>query len=587
MTVQNSDVVLDRIYEIALEPSSLEDFIDFWNDSELSTQFHQAESINPGEFDKTYRTHLDRAQTILQRGEATRPDMRALLIPYDNLAAFVVTPSLHIEASNQGAFSAFGLKPGDRLNQLKLPAEMQTALVRSTQDLLRKSQDSEKLLKVEMATKSGSMLFRIMRIENQFDGGHVALIVSTHFYWRDSIGTLLGNVFHLTEAEQQVVRLLVEGLNTKLIAANRDTGEGTVRGQIKSVLAKMNLRSQTDIVRLVMTLGVFPKTAVNDEEPVDPALQQLSDNWLETEVWKPFKSLALRDGRTLTYHDMGPVNGNPILFSHMGSCMVRWSRSMIRCAYEHNLRIICPIRPGYGQSDSLDLNADPLDAACEDTVFLLKHLGISSLPYAVLGSDFPFAVSLKAKHPDVVTELLGIGGRPCLPGGQNVDGSGSWQRFFVSMAQRAPHMVQFASNAVMAMSRRIGAETMLQQLCKESPADLALLHCDEMKQILLANINMMASKTAQAGRAFAMEYIAFQTDWSDRVMATQSIPVQLFLAEEDPTVDLSALPALREAYPWIEITVIEGAGLALIYQKFDTLIPQMGDAAKRAVADKA
>ena len=168
-------------------------------------------------------------------------------------------------------------------------------------------------------------------------------------------------------------------------------------------------------------------------------------------------------------------------------------------------------------------------------MFLLKSLGIAQLPYAVQGSDFPFAADLISKHPEQVTELISIGGRPCLPGGLNVDGSGRWQKFFVSMARNAPHMVQFASKAVMAMSRQIGPEAMLRQLCKDSPSDLALLDTEEMKQVLVANIRMMAEKSTNAAGAFAMEYAAFQVDWSDRMMATRKIPVQIFLAEEDPT----------------------------------------------------
>ena len=363
----------------------------------MATQFKDAEGKAPREFDQSYKTHLERAQTILQRSETARPDMNEYLQPYDNLAAFVISGSLHVEASNLGALSAFGMKPGDSLDQLGLPLEMRTALIRTTRDVLRKSKNSEKLLKVELATKSGTMLFRIMRIAKMFEGGQVALVVSTHFYWRDTIADLLGSVFHLTEAEQNVVRLLVEGKNAKSIAATRDTGEGTVRGQIKSIISKMNLSSQTDIVRLVMTLGEFPKSAAGDEGTVDLTVLGLSNNCLEAQVWQPFKSIVGPDGRTLTYHDMVPFTGHPILFSPMGSCMARWPRSMIRLAYEHNLRIVCPIRAGYGQSDSLDSSTDPFETTCKDSVFLLKGLGISRLPYQPVQKRPP-----AASVPDLV-----------------------------------------------------------------------------------------------------------------------------------------------------------------------------------------
>ncbi len=257
---------------------------------------------------------------------------------------------------------------------------------------------------------------------------------------------------------------------------------------------------------------------------------------------------------------------------------------MIRSAFEHNLRVICPIRGGYGHSDDLKPSADPLGTASGDTLFLLKRLGMARLPYVVQGTDFPFASDLIARHPDVVSDLIGVGARPCLPGGQSVVGVGRWQRFFVSTARHAPHLVQFASNAVMAMCKQIGPEAMLRQLCRDSPSDLALLEVDEMKQVLVANISLMAGKSTNAARAFTMEYVAFQKDWSDQVMATRHVPVRIFLGKEDPTMDFSALSRLATAYPWMEFDVMGQAGLALMFQKHKELVPVIAEAAARAGA---
>lgn len=567
------DIIVDRIYEIALEPSTLDEFIDFWHDTGLADELT--------DFDTAYRTHLQRGESFLQRSEMVGPDLSEYLQPYHNLAAFIVRGSLLVEAANTGARSAFAVTVGKSLDQLDLPADIRSALIRTTQDILNRSKHSERILKAELASKTGAILFRIVRLADVVDNGPTALIVSTHFHWREKIGTLLGNVFQLTSAEQNVVRLLTEGQDTRSIAATRNTSEGTVRGQIKSIAAKMNLSSQKDIVRLVMALSEFPKDT-SGEGAVDLSTPGLTANWLESEVWRPFKSLSLPDHRTLTYHDMGPPSGHPVLLSHMGSCMVRWPKAMIGMAFERNLRVICPIRPGYGHSDDLDRQTDAFEGVRKDTSALLQALKIDRLPYVAQGTDFPFAADMIANQPDSVSELIGVGARPCLPGGEHVDGAGRWQRFFVSTAQNAPHLVQFASRAVMAMCKRIGPEAMLQQLCKDSPADLASLEIEEIKEVLVANISLMAGKSTNAARAFAREYIAFQTDWSGNVMATRPIPVQIFLAQEDPTIDLRSLPRLQQAYPWMAFHVVPNAGLALMYQEPEKLITLMAEAAKRA-----
>lgn len=55
-------------------------------------------------------------------------------------------------------------------------------------------------------------------------------------------------VFHLTPAEGQVTALLCEGQRPDQIAAIRNTSVQTVRSQIKSIYAKMGVRSQIEMI---------------------------------------------------------------------------------------------------------------------------------------------------------------------------------------------------------------------------------------------------------------------------------------------------------------------------------------------------
>lgn len=69
------------------------------------------------------------------------------------------------------------------------------------------------------------------------------------------------------------------------------------------------------------------------------------------------------------------------------------------------------------------------------------------------------------------------------------------------------------------------------------------------------------------------------------MQSMRHIPVQIFIAEEDPTIDIFALDDLRSAYPWIKFEVIPNAGLALIYQEPKKLISILAEAAKFAAID--
>jgi DNA-binding CsgD family transcriptional regulator/pimeloyl-ACP methyl ester carboxylesterase len=567
---------LDRVYQIALDPSHLDAFIEFWHETDLAAQ------TETPRFDDTYKSHLTRAGALLQRAEGAQTDLDHHLQPFDNLAALIVNSALQVEAMNTGAQTSLRAQIGASLSDIQCPPDVRDALLQTVKDVLFRPSLTERLLKVDASEKSGFMLFRVMRLDQILPSGPAVLIASTLLHLQDTLPDLLKSVFHLTEAEQSIVGRLTEGQTAKQIAQLRGVSEGTVRGQIKSILGKMNVGSQSDIIRLTLTLNKFPKGITPRSVAGLRMAPSLSEDWLDAEVWKPFNTCTLPDGRSLVFHDMGPATGTPILFSHMGSCMVRWTRPMLKQAYAHNLRIICPIRAGYGHSDPHNRATDVFDATRADVWHLLTRLGLSRLPYAVQGSDLPFGVDLAAHCPDMISELICIGGQMKLPGGRHLHGTGHWQRFFVSTAQTAPNMVRFASKAVMAMSKRIGPEAMLRQLCKDSAADLASLDDPETANILAANLSLMASKDTNSAEAFMREYIAFQRDWTGALHRLRDRRIQVFLAEEDPTINLGALPQLQNAYPWIEFTRLPQAGLALMYQKHPELIPVMADAAKRA-----
>lgn len=575
--VQDDDHILDRVYQIAIDPSYLDEFIEYWAAAD-----QRSDLGGTAPFEQIDDRHLTRAQLLLQQGGDTRPDLASYLYPYEGLAALIVNGAAQIAAANHAAQISFRAQPQDYLNDLHLPSDMRQALIEATQEVMFRQNAGEKLLKVDVSDKQGVMLFRITRIEDLTAQGPLALIVSTHFHMRDALADLLRDVFQLTQAEQDIVQHLTQGQTLKQIAQARGVSDGTLRGQVKSIFAKMNVKSQADIVRLAMTLNRFPKSAEATTLAKDRSPAKITANWLDAEVWKPLAEINLPDGRRLTYHDMGPRAGHPILLSHMGSCMVRWPRSMLTLAYEKKLRIICPVRAGYGHSTAHTPASDPFQATRADALALLDHLGIDRLPFAVQGSDLPLGLDLAAHHRDRISALIFIGGQLKLPGGRAIHGAGRWQRFFVSMAERAPNMVHFASRAVMAMCRRIGPEAMLRQLCKDAPADLALIQSPEMREVMVANIGLMAGKSTNAATAFAREYIAFQQDWTGQMMALQDLPMHMLMADQDPTIDLTALPQFRRAYPWIEFQVMADAGLGLIYQKPKEIITLMAEKAAMA-----
>lgn len=579
----NPQKIVDQLYDIALDPQSLDGFIDAWNEAGLDAQAARQTIADIDQFDQAYQDHLDRADTFLARGaDATEgPDLAAILTPFKALAAFIVDRDLTVVAGNAGAGQAFGLENGIRLNALNLPRGALDAVEDAVRSVLRTSESPDHLLKVEFSDQRGPALFQFRRLQGaNAQGSEHVLVVTTRYHWQAALGQTLEEVFGLTAAEQGVVRALVEGLDAKAISAERGTSEGTVRGQIKSILGKMNARTQSEVIRLVMSLRDVSKGSEIAPDQSENHTSSTASDWLAAEVWKPFKTLTLPDGRRLDYHDMGPITGAPVLYSHMGYCMARWHEPMLRLAFSAGLRVICPIRAGYGLSDNIDPKADVLEATREDTMALLTHLGIERLPYVTQGNDLIFATDFACHYPDAVSEIIGLCARPCLPGDRHYSGMGKWHRFFLSTAKHAPHLLKFTAKAAVTMAKRIGVKEMFRQMHQNSPADMMVLQDAALVEVLVANAELIAGKGTNVAQAYAMEILATESDWSDMMVQCKDTEMCFINGAQDPSMDVATIAEYREAYPWIDIEVIPDAGQLLIYQHYGAVIPRIAKAAR-------
>lgn len=575
--------IVDQLYDIALDPGSLDRFIDVWNGAGMDAQVARKTLAQIDSFDQAFAAHLERAEVFLNLGKEddAPPPLGLLLAPFDTLAAAIIDSAMTVVACNFGATRSLGLREGEALQTLTADPAVLEVFTDALRDLFRSGPKPDRLLKLEVGEKAAQTLFQIHRLSQTGpDGRALALIVTTQYQWQPALGATLEEVFQLTGTEQVVVRALVEGMDAKSIAIERGTSEGTVRSQIKSILAKMNARSQSEVIRLVLSFRDVAQGVAKPEDRPAAVVPLSSADWLDAEVWKPFELLIRPDGRKLFYLDMGPASGAPVLYSHMGFCAVRWSRSMLKHAFRHNLRIICPIRAGYGPSDNIDRHADVIQATRDDTLALLDHLGIARLPYLTQGNDLIFAVDLASRHPDVVAEIIGICARPYLTGDMHYAGMGKWHRFFLSTAKHAPNLLTFTAKAAIAMARRIGLVEMFRQVMKNSPADLAMIDDPDIYPIMVACGELIAGRSANISQAYTMELLRTEADWSDMMIAARATPTWFMNGLEDPSLDMATIAEYREHYPWIEIEVVPDAGQMTLYQCHADLIPRIAKAAR-------
>jgi DNA-binding NarL/FixJ family response regulator len=413
----------EKLYDIALDPEELSSFIETWNRNGFETGDLQSAVSEIQNFDEVFQSHIVRADRFLQR--QTVDDIQSLLSealdPFDTSIALILDEKLSIAVLNTPASTALGLQDGQGIDDFPLDPKDRIDLIAAVRQVFAKQSGDPVLLSFESPRTERQVIYHIKRLTHKASGAPTAmmpyaLIATTDFYRPPILSTTLETVFGLSGAERGIVQALAEGGDVKQVAQTRGTSVETVRSQLRSILGKCKVRSQAELIRMVLSLRevVGKRDPSGDAAPAPNSVPRT--DWLEQEVTKPLSTMTTSDGRRMDYLDQGPRDGAPILLSHMGYGHMRFSKPMLKLAYRHGLRVIAPVRAGYGDSDNLKRKDDVLAKTRSDTLELLDLLGIARLPYAVQGNDLLFAVDLVAAHPGRITEIAGICARPNLPG---------------------------------------------------------------------------------------------------------------------------------------------------------------------------
>lgn len=139
-------------------------------------------------------------------------------------------------------------------------------LTRSLDDAIRKASSTargrhktpETLMAIPRRSGRRPLLLEIIplrdskaEIERDFTGAMVAIIDPDKPRLFDA--SILGKAYRLTQAEQDVCKLMVEGLMVVDIAEARNVAPDTVKTQIKSIYSKINASSRTELIRLILS----------------------------------------------------------------------------------------------------------------------------------------------------------------------------------------------------------------------------------------------------------------------------------------------------------------------------------------------
>lgn len=557
--------IVDRLYDVAIDPIRLEDLVDVWEGSVAALRVGPVESAIELD-DPDIAAHMQRASVFLDRTEAAQPEVahRSVLADIPRAAAFLSDGGAVIAACNRAASIAFGVRDGGPVSALPFdPDDVETlrGLVRNVA-----SGRAEKvvILRIRSHTTGSPVIVRVSAVESAAKPP-LALVTSTELVWPQGFAATVQEAFGLTPAEVEIVQGITLGLPLKTIADDRGRSVETVRTQLRSILAKTETHSQAELVRVVLGLMDVAYLSTADAGPVAPA-SSVAD--------VPFAYVTGPDGRRLEYLCFGAPQGRAVLYMHLDFGLTRWPARAERAAARLGYRVIVPVRAGYGRTplhaQGGDYNADVV----ADYLTVLNHLGVSQTVVIPAGADLRFALALGAARQGLVRGIVGVACMLPARTAAQYERMDKWQRFIMANARYAPKVLPFLVKAGFALARRMGKAGFFRQVNGGSAADMAAFAQAEIRDAVLVGSDVIMSPTHLAAEAFVRECISSEKDWS-ALIRDNSVPVKLLQGDQDPQSPVLTVRELVADFPGLDVEFLPDTGQLLLFTNWPRVLDEV------------
>jgi len=522
--------LIDIIYAATLDPNRYDDLVARWQ-QHLDGFLDTADNIvdpSPAVSSEEIVRHFERAFAIMERMGRRDTDSRShgALLGDANRPALLVGQDGRIRAINARAREQFGIAEGDSIESLEFDA---SGLANIPRALARLGEEpSGRLLtlcRVYSRDGDAAPIMALSRVDSSQGESPVALMSVADIRWSDRVGAMLREVFGLTPAECSVASSIISGHSPESIAAQRKRSPQTIRTQLKSVLAKLSVHTQAELVRMVAALLQM------DGEPALAAS-------LEADPVKARVTLSRPRDRTLEIVTIGPDNGRPILFIHGMLDDYGVTRELSRGLYARRVRLIAPVRPWFGgSSPDKGPAATAPERFADDLSAVLDQYGIEQCPVVghLAGSVYAFAAAGRLESR--INHIVSIsGGVPILSIDHFAD-IAPRQRTFSYTARLAPQLLPMLVRTGVALIDRGGFRNIVEAMHHASPVDLATASNPEIFELISQGYRFTVS---QGHRAFVIDAHHVVRDWSEYVDGSDQ-PVTLLHGAHDPVVPIKAV----------------------------------------------
>jgi len=555
--------LVDAIYETALQPENYLKFAEIWDDQIVepilaSNDLNASKSIDL----EKLKQHFERALKVFEKTQVTREDLVQNFLDDQKFATAVARTDGSLIAGNTAFTDRFELEVGGSLY------DHAEKLTPSTQGTGGPSQamwqePSSGVVAARYFLPDGKETIIIVETlkQHEFDdieADAVLLIKSCHAEWTENGARILESSFGFTGAEMAIARSLYEGDRSGDIAAKRGRSIATVQKQIKSLLHKAQVSSQSEFISLAIGLmhvvDVVPRF---ERDGVELNFHQES-----------FKNVAiknLRKDRLLQFAHYGHRDGDPVLFLHGHTSSAVPTDAVFKAAIAEKLQIVAPCKPGLCQTSQDDGKFEPM-AFIEECLSLLDYLKIDRVALAGHAMCGVYAIKAAERYPDRFSAVgLFDTGIPMTLQEQFEDMPEASRRIFLA-AKNTPDLLfaPFAFAAASATKDEAGHRAFMKSQFAESANCTALLK--------LPHIYQPASKAMydymSTPRRSVDELIYWVSDWTATFhKVAANMPVSFIQSEFHEWLSYQRTVDFCEPVPGARCSTIAGSGELFVFDR--------------------
>lgn len=247
-------------------------------------------------------------------------------------------------------------------------------------------------------------------------------------------GEILRTELGLTHSEARLALHLGTGSTVAEAAEELNISIHTARNQLKAIYAKTGLNRQSELIKLLIELGLLSRILIDQRHTwVGPNGQR------DAVAIEPRKYYMLPDGRKMAYRLYGKLDGHPVLAFHSGLASIIPLLSQSEQSANAGLALYVLERPGFGMSDSCKNHS--FDSVSQDVADFVEGKGFKKVSIMAEASGTAFALSAALRLNGKVCSTTITAGVPAMPRGPRERNANFFQ-FFYHRINQNPWMLK-------------------------------------------------------------------------------------------------------------------------------------------------